>query len=1419
MKLNQFLSELSKQGVKLWVDGDELRIRAPKGVLTQTQRELLALHKTELVMLLRSNMSVSDIDLPLVRVSRELDLPVSFAQQRMLFFYQLDRNNPFYNESFQFRINGALSIAALEQSINEIIHRHEALRTIFPTVDGFAVQQIIPTLTINIPVVDLQGLKEAEIQQIVTEEARQPFDLGKDPLLRVTLLRLGLETHLLILTIHHIIIDGWSMGIFIKELSALYQAFTTGSPNPLPELTIQYADFALWQRKWLTEELQQRQLNYWKQQLADAPPLLELSTDYPRPSVQTFSGAIKEFQLNSNLTAQLKTLSQQSGTTLFMTLLAAFAILLHRYSSQDDICIGSPFSNRNRTEIESLIGFFVNNLVLRTQIKENPSFSKFLTQVQSVVLDAHTHQEVPFEQVVEALQPERSLGYNPLFQVMFVLENFSLDTLELPGITLTPELVERGTAQFDLSLSIWATQKGLMGSWEYNSDLFKADTIARMTLHFQTLLEAIVAAPDQRVGELPLLTEKEQHQLLVEWNNTQTDYPNNKCIHQLFEQQVQRTPNAVAVEEGTQKLTYEQLNTHANKIAHYLQTLGVEPEVLVGICVERSLLMVVGLLGILKAGGAYVPLDPAYPSERLAYMLSDSGVKVLLTQQKLADILPQSQAKLICLDSDWQALDTIRLENPVTGVKPNNLAYVIYTSGSTGQPKGVMICHQSVVNYVAAKKVAYGMNSSDSEALLPNADRILQFSSISFDGAVEQIFICLSWGAPLVLRSDEMLSYFRIFLQKCQEWQVTVLILPTAYWHQLVSEIAATQESLPASVRLVSVGGQAVLPEKLKLWLEYVQQKQQGHQLEKPPLLMNGYGPTEATVEATICNLSELVLEETQLQVPIGCPLANVQTYILDQYLQSVPIGVPGELHIGGVGLARGYLNRPDLTAEKFIPNPFQKSEPLYKTGDKARYLPDGNIEFLGRIDNQVKIRGFRIELGEIETVITAHPQVEDAVVIDSQDNLDNKRLVAYVVTREHSSILNQLRDFLKQKLPNYMMPSAFVFLDALPLTTNCKVDRRALRALDVESSDSTGFVPPRDAVEQQLQKIWAEVLQLSTVGIGDKFFELGGHSLLAMRLMAMIEQHFGKNLPLATLFKCPTIEQLASCLRSETNSLTWSPLVAIQSNGDKRPFFCVPGVGGNIIYLYDLARHLGSDQPFYGLQALGLDGESHPHTRVEDIATYYIQAIQTVQPEGPYLLGGHSFGGQVAFEMATQLQLLGHSVALLAMIDAVSPILSKKLIRVDEDDAALIADFASFIEYTFSLNLEVFKEALPNLTAEEQLHYLKERLIRVNLLPLDAGIMSVRGLVEVYKANNQASSLYMPPQVQLSRIALFRAQEVDVLEDVNRSLTQILKEPALGWKEFSTNVEVHVVTGNHMTMMQQPHVQVLATQLRAYLE
>jgi amino acid adenylation domain-containing protein len=1039
---------------------------------------------------------------PLLPVERGGELLLSFAQARLWFLEQLEPGSSAYNIPAAVRLTGSLDVAALEQSLNEIFQRHEALRTTFAMVSGEPIQVIAPVKALTLPLVDLRQLpeaqQEAQVEHLATESAQQPFDLAMGPLLRATLLKLGEAEHVLLLTMHHIVSDGWSMGVLIRELAALYEAFSSGSPSPLPQLPIQYADFAHWQRQWLQGEVLAAQLSYWQQQLAGAQTVLELPTDRPRPAVQTFRGATQFLTLAEPLSQKLKTLSQRSGVTLFMTLLAAFQTLLYRYTGQEDICIGSPIANRNRSETEELIGFFVNTLVLRTDMSENPSFQELLGRVREVTLGAYAHQDLPFEQLVEALQPERNLSHQPLFQVMFVLQNAPMSALELPDLTLSSLEMESSTAKFDLTLSIEDTEQGLVGSLEYNTDLFDAATISRMLEHFQTLLEGIVANPDQRLSDLPLLTQLERQQLLVEWNDTQVDYPKHLCIHQLFEAQVERTPDAVAVVFEDQQLTYGELNRRANQVAHHLRSLDVGPDSLVGICVERSLEMVIGLLGILKAGGAYVPLDPDYPSERLAYMLSDSQVPVLLTQEKLMSRLSEHQARVVCLDKDWGVTLTENEENPVSGVKPENLAYVIYTSGSTGKPKGVLVTHQGLCNLGSAQIRLFDLRSDS---------RVLQFASFSFDASISEIVMALCSGAMLCLGTRESLLPGHTLMQFLLEHAITHMTLPPSALATLPTE------ELPALQNII-VAGEACSTALFAQW-------------SKGRRFFNAYGPTESTVCATVYECPN-----GSRKLPIGRPIINTQVYILDPHLQPVPVGVPGELYIGGAGLARGYLNRPELTSEKFICNPFS-DEPgarLYKTGDLGRYLSDGNIEFLGRLDDQVKIRGFRIELGEIETVLGQHPAVNEAVVVVREDVPGNKRLVAYVVLNASSapSMQELLHHFLKQQLPEYMVPSALVLLEALPLTPNGKIDRRTLPAPDMARPEWSGaLVSPRTPVEKQLAGIWADVLGLQQVGIHDNFFEVGGDSILSIQIIARANQA-GLKLTPKHLFQHQTIAELA---------------------------------------------------------------------------------------------------------------------------------------------------------------------------------------------------------------------------------------------------------------------------------------------------
>ncbi|NEQ80495.1 MAG: amino acid adenylation domain-containing protein, partial [Moorea sp. SIO2I5] len=1278
---------------------------------------------------------------PIQLVANKEELPLSFAQQRLWFLEQLQQNNSAYNEQTALHLRGSVDVTILEQVLTEIVNRHQVMRSNVKMVDGSPVMVISPDHYITLPIVDLQQLTEteqfAQLQQLAVKEAKRPFDLAEGLLLRVSLLRLGQEEHILLLTIHHIIWDGWSMGVFIEELSALYSAFCSQQPSPLSELPIQYSHFASWQRQWFTGEVLENQLNYWKQQLAGIPALLELPTDRPRPPVQTHQGSSLDFELNGELTQKLQALSQGSGATLYMTLLAAWATLLYRYSAQEDIAIGSPIANRTRQEIEPLIGFFANTLVLRNDLSGNPSFLELLARVRSCAMDAYANQDVPFEQLVEVLKPERSLSHSPIFQVMFGFQQAQIQKQELPSLTLTPLVLKSAIVKFDLTLLMEKTESVIEARLEYNSDLFDQQTIVRMVGHFQTLLAGIVANPQAQVSKLPLLTAAERQQLLVEWNNTNSEYPQDKCIHQLFEEQVERTPDAVAVVFENQQLTYRELNGKANQLAHYLKSLGVEPDVLIGICVDRSVEMIIGLLGILKAGGAYLPLDPDYPSDRIAYILEDSKARVVLTQDHLATRFSEYKTHVICLEKNW---DTFSAENDIQTypVNSTNLAYVIYTSGTTGKPKGVTIQHRSVLNLsVGLQQAIYATQPQGQRRVSVNAPLV-------FDSSVKQI-IRLLHGDTLDILPKTIRSNGEALLCYLQKHQIDVFDCTPSQLTLITLEKWSDQEqTLP---EMVLVGGEAI--DELT-WQALAKAKQTN--------FYNVYGPTECTVDTTVASC-----HKNGVKPVIGRAIANTQIYILDSHLQLVPIGVPGELHIGGAGLARGYLNRPDLQAQKFIPNPFRQEEGecLYKTGDKARYLPDGNIEFLGRIDNQVKIRGFRIELGEIEAVLGQHPAVRKTVVVARKDQSDQKRMVAYIVSEQEEDITSsQLRQFLKQKLPDYMIPSAFAFLEKLPLTPNGKVNRRALPELDQSNRpQEAGFVSPRNFLELQLSQIWSDLLNVNPVGVNDNFFDLGGHSLLAVRLMARIKQQFGTDLPLATLFTEPTIENQASLLINATEKQYYSPLVAINKVGNLPPFFCVHPVGGNVLCYAHLARYLGNNQPFYGLQSPGLFGESEPLTRIEDMASCYIEALQTIQPVGPYYLGGWSLGGIIAWEMAQQLSAAGEDVALLALIDSYSPVAIDRPEQVDEKMMA--RSLAKDLGSVFGTELPISVEDLKLGGLEQQLQHILREAKGLNILPPEIGMEQMRKLFGVFQANLMAMYRYQP-QPYSGRIALFCARELE---------------------------------------------------------
>ena len=1227
MNALELISVLRDLDVEITVNADRLRVNAPKGVLTPELQAELKERKSEIIALLAENGLAPQAGYPpLVKVSRDAALPLSSAQQRLWFLSQMTPDSPVYNVPMAFRLSGPLNQVALERSLTEIVRRHEILRTSFRVRQRQPLQIISQPTQVTLPLVNLSALPEHEqeikIQQVKRDEATQPFDLSQDLLLRGKLVRLAETEHILLITTHHIVFDGWSFDIFCRELSTLYDAFDADRPSPLGDLPIQYVDFAAWQRAWLRDEKLEFLLTYWRDQLNHPPPALQLPSDRPRPAVQTLRGAWHSFVLSQDLAASLKGLSVQAGSTLFMTLLAAFNVLLYRYTGQDDLVVGTPIANRHQTQFEGLIGPFINTLALRSQLAPDMSFRELLTQVKAVSLQAFLHQDLPFERLVEELNLERSLSHSPLFQVMFSLQNKPPPSLELSGLAVSDLAVNTGTAKFDLSLGITDVPHGLQGIAEYSLDIFQSATIERLVGHLQVLLEDIVVNPDTPIGQLSLLTEAERQQLLVRWNATHSDFPKDACAHQLFEAQAVHRADAVAAVSEDRQLTYRELNSRANQVAHHLLSLGVGPEKLVGICMERSLEMIVSILGTLKAGGAFLPLDPMYPPERLAFMLEDAQASVLLTQQRLVGRLPQRVSQIICLDADWRSMADHSQENPASGVEPDNLAYVIYTSGSSGLPKGVEIEHTSLVNLITWHQTVFHVTSTD---------RATQLAGPAFDASVWEIWPYLTAGATIYLPDEDTLLSPTRLIQWLAANEITISFLPTP----LAESVLAEEWPADMALRILLTGGDR---------LHHAPRR------KLPFLLVNNYGPTENTVVSTWTPVTE---SDQGLPPPIGRPIFNTQLYVLDPHRQPVPVGVPGELYVGGVGLARGYLNRAELTAARFIPHPLSDDPAarLYRTGDLVRYLPDGNLDFLGRIDNQVKVRGFRIELGEIEAVLGQHPGVREAVVVDQEETPTQKRLAAYYVVKdqENSPTIDDLRSFLRQKLPDYMLPSLFVELDLLPLTPNGKVDRRALPTPEKIHLGQAENLAPRDLLELQLTRAWGEVLGIENVGVRDNFFEIGGQSLSAVRLVSQIEKLTGNKLPVSGLFQAPTVEQLARLLRRDGWSAPTSSLVAIQASGSKPPLFFVPGNLGNVFTdLGELARHLGPDQPFYGLQ----DSIENP-IQVEALARHYVEAICAVQPQGPYLLGGVCSGGLIAFEMARQLHSDGREVALVALVES----------------------------------------------------------------------------------------------------------------------------------------------------------------------
>jgi amino acid adenylation domain-containing protein len=1350
--------------------------------------------------------------------------PVSFAQQRLWFLDQLDPGNTAYNIATAVRLKGTLNAAALEASINQVIERHSILRTCIRTARGQPVQVIMPAERMALTAAGFESLPDSrrqnEAKRSATDAARKPFDLAAGPLLRAMLVKLGGQEHLLLLTMHHAICDLWSVRVMIAEVAKLYEAANEGKPASLAELPVQYAHFATWQRQWLQGETLEAEIEYWKRQL-EGVSVLQLPADRPRPAVQTFRGARLPLSLSKSLTDSLDALSRREGVTLFMTLLGAFQTLLYRYTGQTDIAVGSPIASRHHGQTEKLLGYFANTLVLRANLSGNPTFRQVLSQVRETALSAYSHQDFPFEKIVEVLQPERDLSHNPLFQVLFALQNVPFEPPKASGLTMEFMGIDGNTARFDLVLGLTQTAEAITGAFEYNTDLFDAETISRFADHLVTLLQSICDGPERRISILSLMTSLEMKRQVVDWNNSFVSYRKDVPLHRLFEEQAGRAPGAIALVCGAERLTYGELNRRANQVARHLQRFGEIRGNTVCICVERHVELIVSMIGILKAGGAYLPLDPAHPKQRLAYMLEDTSVKVLLTGQRLLAGLGSGGAQRVCLDSGWDDISQEGTDDLPASVPSDSLAYVIYTSGSTGRPKGVQIKHSSIASLVRATDFLF--QSPEQEA--PEQEIWTLFHSCAFDFSAWEIWGCLLRGSRLVIVPPQTAQSPAEFFDLLRAETVTVLNQTPSSLRQLVnltdqdgqkSGAQAARKITDLSLRVIICGGEA-LPAELA-----------DQVLDWQVSAWNFYGPTEAAVWAAAGKIEPNSSKEGLL--PIGSPLANTQIYLLDANLEMAPVGVPGQLHIGGDGLAWGYLNRAELTAERFIPDHFsgQPGRCLYRTGDLASYRPNGEINYLGRMDHQVKIRGYRIEIGEVESVLSRCPGVKQAVVVDRLDKAGAKQLMAYIVNNgSHDPTAGDLRDFLKKELPDHMVPSAFAALESLPMTPNGKIDRKALSALDQLRPGLAGqYVAPRGFEEAVLAGVWADLLGLEEVGVHDSFFELGGHSLLTPAIVTKARELLRVELSLRDIFESPTIAELAECVerarRLKSDSLSWSPLVALHRGGRKRPFFCVHAGGGGVGCYLDLARHLGEDQPFYGLQApeVGDSWEStHYYSSVEEMAAEYVEAVCRARPEGPYLIGGWSAGGVIAFEVAQQLKSLGKEVGLLALMDC----MPRSMATVNFNPGALAFLYARSMAVSSGKDLPLAFDAIQDSGLDEQLSYLSGRLKAAGILPEQTRVEWFRRILDGMMTRDQHLRRYVP-RVYPGRITLFRGNQVDAdfikAQDVLDGNIIDHSDPTNGWGRLSTEpVEVHEVPGHHYTIVVEPNVKALARQLRLCIE
>ncbi|HVT93824.1 MAG TPA: amino acid adenylation domain-containing protein [Bryobacteraceae bacterium] len=1297
--------------------------------------------------------------------------PLSLAQLRLWFLEQLEPGTGAHNVSSGLRLRGELDFQALRRAVERIVARHEPLRATFRALRGEVFQRIEPDVRVEIPEVDLRALpdevREREAYQKAGEEGSKPFDLEHGPLLRLKLIRIRDSENILLFTMHHLVGDGWSIGVFIDELLEHYEADIERRRCRLPPIRIQYADYVAWQRDSLNDGETARQLEYWKTRLAGIGSPLELPADRARPGEQSFLGAVVSAPVPSSLIARLRGLAQREETTLFTVLLAAFQVLLYRYSHQEDICVGVPVAGRNLLEAEALIGLFVNTVVIRSVLSGNPTFSSLLHDVRNTLLEAHANQDLPFERIVEELQPKRSLSHNPIFQVMMTALEEPRSNRKVAGLTTSQYGAPTSISPLDLTLYVVEAADGsFWWRFQYSTALFDSERISRMIGHYQTLLNAILENPNRRIGDLDLLTAGELEQF-SEWNSTAGDYP-RKCVHTLIADQAARTPDRVAVVFEDRQLTYAELHRQALRVAAALSAAGAGPGALVGVCIERSLEMIAGVLGVLHCGAAYVPLEPTDPPARLAFKIADAGVKALLSQSSLAERLPPSAAKCVLIE---EALATPAKSVPGTH-DPESLAYVIFTSGSTGKPKGVCVPHRALANLLNAMQQAPGLGEND---------RLLAITNLSFDISALELFLPLITGARLVIASKETVADGSRIRESLRRYAITTMQATPSTWRMLIEAgWSAGEGNLK-----VLCGGEALSPD-LAEGLS-----------KRSDSVWNLYGPTETTV------WSSRSLVKEQGRPSIGQPIQNTRFYVLDSRMRRVPAGIPGELYIGGDGVANGYLNRPDLSDERFVENPFDAGGgKLYKTGDSVRYRGDGEVEYLGRLDLQVKVRGHRIELGEVESAVALHPGVRRSLALVREDVPGDQQLVCYVVPEPGADLrASELRSTIRDKLPGFMVPG-IVVLPSFPLNENAKVDLASLPAPAAEGRAST---EPRSDAERQLLSIWKRLLRKQDIGIYDNFFDLGGHSLLAMRLLSEIARVFGQRLPVATLFKAQTVEQMAAVLGERTSDSRVSP--GTRPPQPHRPLlFVVPTAAGNAFLYAEFAGHLGSDRPIHVLQPAGLEAAGEPLESIEAMAEHFIRQMRTLQPHGPYHLVGFCLGGIIAFEMAQQLIASGEEAPLLILVETWHPTYVPLVRCAPAARRALTFLVRGLVRRISALLTPSPREVLASL--RETCAIAREMILRQDIYRGDRYKRDRDLVVEI---THRAVSQYTPTPYSGS-VVLILAGNLENNAD---------SDPRMVWGELARGgcAVVRTPASNFGELLKRPHVKVLAESVATRLQ